>query len=115
MRLFSTIFYCPPILNLRSFFLISIKEIPENPVQIKSESNSPKMSVQESECSEQIPTSDNQYEIGPTRSVSFFHFQPPSVSNEQITLPQEMQIYLIGALSNRYLKEVGTKLILKFT
>ena len=33
-------------------------------------------------------------------------FQPPSNTDDLIQLPQEMQIYLIGALSNRYLKEV---------
>lgn len=33
-------------------------------------------------------------------------YQPPSNLDNLIPLPQEMQIYLIGALSNRYLKEV---------
>ena len=33
-------------------------------------------------------------------------FQPPADMSEAIQMPQEMQIYLIGALSNRYLKEV---------
>jgi len=34
-------------------------------------------------------------------------FKPPVESEDLIQLPQEMQIYLIGALSNRYLKEVN--------
>ena len=34
-------------------------------------------------------------------------FQPPADSSDLIQLPQEMQIYLIGALSHRYLKEVN--------
>lgn len=33
-------------------------------------------------------------------------FQPPKNTEDLIQLPQEMQIYLIGALSNRYLKEL---------
>lgn len=33
-------------------------------------------------------------------------YQPPSNLDNLIPLPQEMQIYLIGALSNRYLKEL---------
>lgn len=35
-----------------------------------------------------------------------FIYQLPSNKEDLIQLPQEMQIYLIGALSNRYLKEV---------
>ena len=38
--------------------------------------------------------------------TSSFVFQPPVNTDDLIVLPQEMQIYLIGALSNRYLKEV---------
>jgi hypothetical protein len=38
--------------------------------------------------------------------ASSFVFQPPVNTDDLIVLPQEMQIYLIGALSNRYLKEV---------
>ena len=34
-------------------------------------------------------------------------FRPPLDTAELIQLPQEMQIYLIGALSNRYSKEVA--------
>lgn len=33
-------------------------------------------------------------------------FSPPSASDDLIPIPQEMQIYLFGALSSRYLKEV---------
>jgi ubiquitin carboxyl-terminal hydrolase 9/24 len=35
-----------------------------------------------------------------------FKFVPPVASNDSLQMPQEMQIYLVGALSNRYLKEL---------
>lgn len=35
-----------------------------------------------------------------------FKFVPPVASNDLLPMPQEMQIYLVGALSNRYLKEL---------
>ena len=83
------------------------EEVPESSVQTKSEkSDSPKKPVQESEFAE--PTSDINFEsFGPVQSQ--FRFQPPTNSVDLLPLTQEMQIYLIGPLSNRYLKEVTRK------
>ena len=43
-----------------------------------------------------------------------FKFMPPVDSTDLLPIPQEMQIYLFGALSNRYLKEVSVVIIFKF-
>ena len=35
-----------------------------------------------------------------------FKFSPPVSTSDLLQVPQEMQIYLFGALSSRYLREV---------
>jgi hypothetical protein len=62
-----------------------------------------KLDSKDSEFSDQIIIKNADNESFKINSL----FQPPSNTEDLIQLPQEMQIYLIGALSNRYLKEVS--------
>lgn len=96
--------------------ILSMKtcELPERPMQIITDSltdlPSKVSAAKELDFSESSPQASSQ-----TQLESMLHksltpsppaFQPPHHTSHLITLPQEMQIYLIGALSNRYLKEL---------
>lgn len=89
-------------------------DLPEKPMQVITESMtelpSKVSAAKELDFSDRSPQSSSQVDsilqknlLSPVNSPVF---QPPSDTADLIQLPQEVQIYLIGALSNRYLKEL---------
>lgn len=89
-------------------------ELPEKPMQIITESltelPSKVSAAKELDFSEQSPQAPSQIESILHKNFNSPVYQPvfePSFDTKDLLqLPQEMQIYLIGALSNRYLKEI---------
>ena len=61
------------------------------------------------ELTEQYPTvvESSSYDYLQLPAHKPFVFVPPKVVNDLIPVTQEMQIYLFGVLSTRYLKEVS--------
>jgi len=96
--------------------ILSMKtcDLPERPMQIITDSltelPSKVSAAKELDFSESSPQASSQIQLESILQKSLTPcppaFQPPIDTSHLITLPQEMQIYLIGALSNRYLKEL---------
>ncbi len=94
-------------------------ELPEKPLELITDSMtelpSKVSAAKELDFSEQSPQASSSVQLDSLlqrngqQQNSPPVFKAPVESDELIQLPQEMQIYLIGALSNRYLKEVDMR------
>ncbi len=80
-----------------------------------SEVHTPKKHKEEADCP--IATSILADIANPSASnnaAARVPFQPPVFSEDLLQVPQEVQIYLFGALSSKYLREVIKKFCLSF-